>query len=92
MSFKEPNAIEVFDKHFADEEIDLIHIPLDDQSLLRKIDWHILPFIWILYVSAIIERVNIGNARIVGFENGRGEMERELNMSADQASLFGMTD
>ena len=52
------NAIEIFAKHFADDEIDLIPIPIDDRALRRKIDWHILPFIWILYVSAIIERVN----------------------------------
>lgn len=38
----------------------------DRQRLLRKIDFHILPFISLLYLLSFLDRANIGNARIAG--------------------------
>jgi MFS family permease len=56
----------------------------EHRKIISKIDWHILPFLWLLYLFSILERVNIGNARIINFENGQGQMERELGMSSNQ--------
>ena len=62
------------------------------RKIVSKIDWHILPFLCLLYLFSILERVNIGNARIINFEDGQGQMERELGMSANQVfSSFLLT-
>ncbi|KAF9467417.1 major facilitator superfamily domain-containing protein [Collybia nuda] len=34
--------------------------------VLRKMDWHILPFVSLLYLSSFLDRANIGNAKIAG--------------------------
>ncbi|KAF5335197.1 hypothetical protein D9611_010915 [Ephemerocybe angulata] len=36
------------------------------QRVLRKMDWHLLPFISMLYLLSFLDRANIGNARIAG--------------------------
>ena len=59
----------------------------EHRKIISKIDWHILPFLWLLYLFSILERVNIGNARIINFEDGQGQMERELGMSPNQVTF-----
>ncbi|PCH43109.1 MFS general substrate transporter [Wolfiporia cocos MD-104 SS10] len=34
--------------------------------LLRKLDWHLLPTVSLLYLLAFLDRVNVGNAKIAG--------------------------
>ncbi|KAF9467416.1 MFS general substrate transporter [Collybia nuda] len=34
--------------------------------VLRKMDWYILPFVSLLYLSSFLDRANIGNAKIAG--------------------------
>lgn len=36
------------------------------KKVLRKMDWHLLPFISLLYLLSFLDRANIGNARIAG--------------------------
>ncbi|KAF8647123.1 hypothetical protein AX16_006955 [Volvariella volvacea WC 439] len=36
------------------------------KKVLRKMDWHILPFVSLLYLLSFLDRANIGNARIAG--------------------------
>lgn len=51
--------------------------PIDEASekkLIRKCDVHVVPIISFLYVLSFLDRINIGNARILG-------MEKDLNMS-----------
>ncbi|KAF5377704.1 hypothetical protein D9757_009359 [Collybiopsis confluens] len=43
--------------------------PLDEaelQRVLRKLDYHLLPIIVVLFMLASLDRVNIGNAKILG--------------------------
>ncbi|KAL3417232.1 major facilitator superfamily transporter [Phlyctema vagabunda] len=37
-----------------------------EKKLLRKIDMHLIPTLWIMYILNYIDRTNIGNARIAG--------------------------
>ncbi|KAL1411792.1 hypothetical protein Q8F55_002759 [Vanrija albida] len=39
-----------------------------ERRLVRKIDWCIVPTVSILYLFCFIDRANIGNARLAGFE------------------------
>ncbi|KAH8832715.1 major facilitator superfamily domain-containing protein [Flagelloscypha sp. PMI_526] len=34
--------------------------------ILRKLDWHLLPFVSLLYLLSFLDRANIGNAKIAG--------------------------
>ncbi|KAF8133663.1 major facilitator superfamily domain-containing protein [Boletus edulis] len=37
--------------------------------VLRKLDWHLLPLVSLLYFLSFLDRTNIGNARIAGMGN-----------------------
>lgn len=37
-----------------------------EKKLLRKIDLHLMPILWIMYILNYVDRTNIGNARIAG--------------------------
>lgn len=39
---------------------------IDDKKLMRKIDWHLLPLVSVLYLLAYLDRGNIGNAKVEG--------------------------
>ncbi|KAJ5657483.1 uncharacterized protein N7484_001132 [Penicillium longicatenatum] len=43
-----------------------------EQTLTRKIDLHILPFVVLIYLFSFLDRVNIGNARLYGLEEDLG--------------------
>ncbi|CAG9948689.1 unnamed protein product [Clonostachys rosea f. rosea IK726] len=40
--------------------------PEAEKKLLRKIDWHLLPMIWVIYLLSYMDRSNVGNARVAG--------------------------
>ncbi|KAF8427724.1 MFS general substrate transporter [Tirmania nivea] len=41
---------------------------ISESALLRKIDWHVIPMLFVLYVMAFLDRVNIGNAAVFGLK------------------------
>ncbi|KAJ7594505.1 major facilitator superfamily domain-containing protein [Mycena floridula] len=43
------------------------------KRILRKIDWHLLPFVSLLYLLSFLDRANIGNAKVAG-------MAKDLNL------------
>ncbi|KIX00662.1 uncharacterized protein Z518_09727 [Rhinocladiella mackenziei CBS 650.93] len=51
-----------------------------EKKLLRKIDLRLIPILFVLYLCAFIDRVNIGNARIQG-------LEEDLNMKDDDFNI-----
>ncbi|KAI0911550.1 major facilitator superfamily domain-containing protein [Ustulina deusta] len=46
---------------------------------MTRIDWHILPFVTILYLLAFLDRVNIANARTFNLEADLGLKKTEYN-------------
>jgi hypothetical protein len=38
----------------------------EEKRLVRKIDFYLMPMLWIMYIMNYIDRTNIGNARIAG--------------------------
>ncbi|KAK0716429.1 major facilitator superfamily domain-containing protein [Apiosordaria backusii] len=67
----------------ATESIDVEHSEVDEKSLLRKIDWRLLPAVGVLYLLSFLDRSNVGNARIEGLTG-------DLHMSGNQY-LTGLT-
>jgi sugar phosphate permease len=55
----------------------------DEDKLVRKIDLHLLPILFVLYMFAFLDRVNIGNAKIQG-------LTTELHMSGEQYNIASM--
>ena len=42
--------------------------PEEETAVIRKLDWHLLPFVFLLYMLAVLDRSNLGNARLAGLE------------------------
>ncbi|KAI8653872.1 MFS domain-containing protein [Fusarium sp. Ph1] len=57
--------------------------PVNEKSLLRKLDAKLLPAVGVLYLLSFLDRSNVGNARIEG-------MVDDLNMTGNQY-LTGLT-
>jgi len=49
-------------------------------KLVRKIDWHIVPFLALLYLLSYLDRTNIGNARLGGLETDLGMSGLDYNV------------
>lgn len=50
---------------------------LDEKKILRKMDWHLIPMLALLYLLSFLDRGNIGNAKIEG-------LQETLNMTGAQ--------
>ncbi|PGH36883.1 hypothetical protein GX50_00341 [[Emmonsia] crescens] len=51
-------------------------LAVNEKALIRKIDWRLLPILGALYAIALIDRINISNARVAG-------MNKELELNID---------
>lgn len=40
--------------------------PEEEAAVIRKLDWHLLPYVFLLYMLAVLDRSNLGNARNAG--------------------------
>ena len=45
--------------------------PQEEAKVIRKLDWHLVPIVWILYMLSVLDRANLGNARLAGLEDGK---------------------
>lgn len=73
---------DIFWKGVLDEE-GLLAAPIDpvaEKKLIRKIDFRLIPILWLLFLCAFIDRINIGNARIQGLEEDLGMVGSDYNM------------
>ncbi|KAJ9640865.1 hypothetical protein H2204_003154 [Knufia peltigerae] len=52
----------------------------EEKKLVRKIDMHLIPILWAMYVFNYLDRTNIGNAKV-------GGMEEDLKLSSSDYSL-----
>lgn len=50
---------------------------IDEQKLLRKVDWRIVPGVVLLYLLSFLDRSNVANARIEG-------LAEDLNISMNE--------
>jgi hypothetical protein len=48
-----------------------------ERRVRRKLDWNIVPLITVIYMLSVLDRSNIGNAKIAG-------MEQDLNLTGDE--------
>jgi hypothetical protein len=48
------------EEEVSPEKRDVVHDPEAEARILKKLDWHILPWIFCLWLLAFIDRSNIG--------------------------------
>ena len=54
----------------------------EEAAVIRKLDWHLLPFVFLLYMLAVLDRSNLGNAKLAG-------MEDEINLTGLRYNWLG---
>ncbi|EME43401.1 hypothetical protein DOTSEDRAFT_132336 [Dothistroma septosporum NZE10] len=64
-------------KEFEETELIEAADPSKQKALVRKLDLHIIPTVVIIYTLAFLDRVNIGNAKLLG-------MEKDLDLKGNQ--------
>ncbi|KAF1931667.1 MFS general substrate transporter [Didymella exigua CBS 183.55] len=52
---------------------------LDEKKILRKMDWHLIPMLALLYLLSFLDRGNIGNAKIEGLQENLGMTGAQYN-------------
>lgn len=52
-----------------------------ERRLVTKIDWHVVPFLCILYLLAFLDRINISNANVFGLSKQLGLNGDEFNVA-----------
>lgn len=45
--------------------------PQEERAVIRKLDLHIMPIVFVLYMLAVLDRSNLGNAKLAGMEDGQ---------------------
>jgi hypothetical protein len=38
----------------------------EEEAVIKKLDWRLLPLVFVLYSLAVLDRSNLGNARLAG--------------------------
>ncbi|KAH7888879.1 major facilitator superfamily domain-containing protein [Phlebopus sp. FC_14] len=56
--------------------------PAERSRILRKLDWHLLPFVSLLYLLSFLDRANIGNARVAGMSTDLDLIGFRYNIAA----------
>ncbi len=52
-----------------------------ERTVVRKLDWNLLPLLGVLYLFSYLDRVNIGNARLFG-------LEEAVHLTNDQYNMY----
>lgn len=42
--------------------------PKEEAAVIRKLDFRLIPLVFLLYMLAVLDRSNLGNARLAGLE------------------------
>ncbi|KAI8814248.1 major facilitator superfamily domain-containing protein [Cladochytrium replicatum] len=75
----------VVDVDIVDEKAAFMISEADEKAIVRKMDINIIPWLTVMYFLSFLDRVNIGNARVLKSNSaGVGEMEVTLGLTGDQ--------
>lgn len=62
-------------------QIDLAMDPILERRVIRKCDLHVVPILTLLFLFAFLDRINIGNARLLGLEEDLSMEGRQYNVA-----------
>ena len=69
---KQPNESSTFPDDCSSLEDGNAQDPSLEAALVRKLDFHIIPVVMLLYLCSFLDRINIGNAKLYGLEEDLG--------------------
>lgn len=52
----------------------------EKNAYIRKLDWHLMPVIFLIYMLSVLDRSNLGNAHVAGLDDGIGLVGNQYNM------------
>ena len=55
--------------HHYDRRLAPQYTEKERDAVIRKLDWHLMPLVFVLYSLSVLDRSNLGNARISGMED-----------------------
>ncbi|KAJ5263389.1 hypothetical protein N7478_010994 [Penicillium angulare] len=58
------------------------YTPEELKNVLRKLDWHLMPLCFLMYTFSVLDRSNLGNAKLVG-------MEDDIDLSGNRYEWLG---
>jgi len=56
--------------------------PDEEKAVIRKLDWRLMPMIFIIYSLSVLDRSNLGNAHVAGLDGSIG-------LKGDQYATLG---
>ena len=68
--------------HHYDRRLAPQYSPEEEKAVIRKLDWHLMPLIFVLYSLSVLDRSNLGNARISG-------MAKDINLTGRRYDWLG---
>jgi hypothetical protein len=54
----------------------------EEAAVIRKLDWHLMPLIFVLYSFSVLDRSNLGNAKVAGMAN-------DINLTGNRYAWLG---
>lgn len=54
----------------------------EEKSVIRKLDWRLMPMIFAIYSLSVLDRSNLGNAHVAG-------LDESIGLVGDQYSTLG---
>ena len=70
--------------HGYDPRLAPTYTKAEEDAVIRKLDWRLMPLIFLLYSLSVLDRANLGNARISG-------MEDDIDLSGTRYDWLGTT-
>jgi hypothetical protein len=58
------------------------YTPEEEARVIRKLDWNMIPLLFLLYTLSVLDRTNLGNARIAG-------MSTDLHLGSTRYNWLG---
>lgn len=66
---RSPEYVEQEVKELAGLPVDFVPpTPEEEAAVIRKLDWRLLPYVFLLYMLAVLDRSNLGNAKLAGLQ------------------------
>ncbi|OCK74279.1 MFS general substrate transporter [Lepidopterella palustris CBS 459.81] len=56
--------------------------PTEEAAIIRKLDWHLLPLVFVLYSLSVLDRSNLGNAKLAG-------MAKDIDLNGNRYNWLG---
>lgn len=79
MAKPDVDEVEKAEKNFDDGD-GITPTDAEKTAYIRKLDWHLMPVIFTIYMLSVLDRSNLGNAHQAGLDEGIGLVGNQYNL------------